>query len=200
MTINVLVACEFSGTVREAFKEMGFNAYSVDLEPSEIPSNQHYQEDAIKHINKHPGFYDLLIAHPPCTYLAVSGARWFNVPERLEKQREAVKFFLEFTKTDIPHYAIENPISIMATKYRKPDQYIQPYEYGHGETKKTSLWLYNLPSLKPTKIVNGRADRIHKMPPTKNPLIRQQERSRTYKGIAQAMAEQWGIYLEDVIQ
>ena len=188
--INVLIACEFSGIVRESFRNLGYNAYSVDLLPTEIPSLYHFQEDVIQHIRDRTGFYDLMIAHPPCTHLAVSGARWF--PDKKEEQVKAIDFFMEFTKTGIPHYAIENPVCIMATKYRKPDQYIQPYEYGHGETKKTSFWLHNLPFLQPTDIVEGRADRIHRIPPNPN---RWKDRSRTYPGIAMAMAEQWGEYV-----
>ena len=193
--LNVLIACEFSGIEREAFRKLGYNAYSVDLLPTEIPSSYHVQEDVIQHIKNHSGFYDLMIAHPPCTHLAVSGARWFK--DKKEEQEKAMDFFLKFTKTGIPHYAIENPVCIMATEYRKPDQYIQPWEYGHGETKKTSLWLYNLPKLNSTDIVVGREDRIHKLPPGVN---RWRDRSRGYSGVANAMAEQWGEYVSALKQ
>jgi hypothetical protein len=131
--------------------------------------------------------WDLMIAHPPCTHLAVSGARWFKQKEI--EQWNAICFFMELIKAPIEKICVENPISIMSTKYRKPDQIIQPWQFGHGETKATCLWLKNLPLLKPTNIVEGREARIHKMPPSKD---RWKERSRFYKGIADAMAEQWG--------
>jgi len=181
--MNVLIACEFSGIVREAFKAKGHDALSCDLLPSEIPGN-HYQGDVRDIIDN--GF-DLMIAHPPCTHLAVSGARWFK--DKKVEQKEALDFVRFLMDANIPKIAIENPISIISSHIRKPDQIIQPWQFGHGETKKTCLWLKNLPLLQPTNIVDGRKDRIHKLPPSET---RWKERSRTYKGIAQAMADQWG--------
>lgn len=181
--MRVLIACEFSGIVREAFKAKGHDAWSCDLLPTEIPGN-HYQGDVLDIIND--GF-DLMIAHPPCTHLAVSGARWFK--NKKEEQYQAVKFFIALLNADIKMIAVENPISIMSTIYRKPDQIIQPWQFGHGETKATCLWLKNLPLLSSTNIVSGREQRIHKMPPGPE---RWKERSRTFPGIAEAMAQQWG--------
>jgi hypothetical protein len=181
--MRVLVACEFSGLVREAFRAKGHDAISCDLLDTEIPG-PHYKGDVRDILND--GF-DLLIGHPPCTHLAVSGARWFKEKER--EQKEAVSFFMEMINAPIPKIAVENPISIMSRIYRKPDQIIQPWMYGHGETKSTCLWLKNLPLLKPSDIVEGRDDRIHKMPPGPD---RWKERSRTYPGIAAAFAAQWG--------
>ena len=184
--MKVLVACEFSGIVREAFRKRGHIAYSCDLLPSEDNSTKHYQED-ISEILDRPHDWDLLIAHPPCTHLSVSGARWFKTKEYA--QEKAISFFMYLVNQDIKRICIENPISIMSTKYKKPDQIIQPWQFGHGETKATCLWLKNLPKLVPTNIVEGREARIHKMPPSKD---RGRLRSITYQGIADAMAEQWG--------
>lgn len=181
--MKVLIACEFSGIVREAFKAKGHEALSCDLLPSEIQGN-HYQGDVKDIIDN--GF-DLMIAHPPCTHLAVSGARWFK--DKKVEQKEALDFVRFLMDANIPKIAIENPISIISSHIRKPDQIIQPWQFGHGETKATCIWLKNLPLLQPTNIVDGRKDRIHKLPPSEN---RWKERSRTYEGIAQAMAEQWG--------
>ena len=181
--MKVLVACEFSGIVREAFKVKGHDAISCDLLPSEIPGN-HYKGDVRDIIDD--GF-DLMIAHPPCTHLAVSGARWFK--DKKVEQKEALDFVRFLMDSNIPKIAIENPISIISSHIRKPDQIIQPWQFGHGETKATCIWLKNLPLLQPTNIVDGRKDRIHKLPPSEN---RWKERSRTYEGIAKAMAEQWG--------
>ena len=180
--MKVLVACEFSGTVRNAFVAKGHDAASCDLLPTESPGS-HYISD-IRKLDL--SGIDLLIAHPPCTYLCVAGARWWKGKER--EQAEAIDFFVWFTHLKMPR-AIENPIGIMSTAYRKPDQIIQPWQFGHGETKATCLWLFDLPKLIPTKIVEGRKDRIHKMPETKDSW---KKRSLTYPGIAQAMAEQWG--------
>jgi site-specific DNA-cytosine methylase len=180
--MKVLIACEFSGIVREAFKTKGHDAISCDLLPSEIPG-KHYHGDVKDIINDD---WDLMIAHPPCTHLAVSGARWFKYKQI--EQREALDFVHFLMNADIPKIAIENPISIISSHIRKPDQIIQPWQFGHGETKATCLWLKNLPKLQPTNIVDGRKDRIHKLPPSET---RWKERSRTYTGIAQAMAEQW---------
>ncbi|MCK5016929.1 MAG: DNA cytosine methyltransferase [Candidatus Peribacteraceae bacterium] len=181
--MKVLIACEFSGIVRDAFKARGHDACSCDLLPTEKPG-QHIQDDVIYLIHRK---WDLMIAFPPCTYLAVSGARWFK--DRRKEQEMAVKFFMMLALVNIPKICIENPVGIMSTRWRKPDQYIQPWQFGHGETKKTGLWLHNLPKLKPTNIVKGRSARIHRMPPSKD---RGRLRSITYQGIADAMAEQWG--------
>lgn len=181
--MKVLIACEFSGIVREAFRKKGHDDWSCDLLPTEIPGH-HIQDDVLNHLDEG---WDMMIAHPPCTHLAVSGARWFVGKEK--ERWEAIKFFMEIALCDVPMVAIENPIGIMSTVYRKPDQIIQPWQFGHGETKATCLWLKGLPKLQPTNIVEGREARIHKMPPLEN---RGKERSRTYHGIADAMADQWG--------
>jgi hypothetical protein len=181
--MKILVACEFSGIVREAFKTKGHDAYSCDLLPTEIPGN-HIQDDVLEIINQG---WDMMIAHPPCTHLASSGARWFK--NKINEQQEAINFFMDLMNCGIPKIALENPIGIMSTQYRKPDQIIQPWQYGHGETKATCLWLKNLPLLKPSNIVSGREARIHKLPPSPE---RWKLRSRTFAGIAEAMANQWG--------
>ena len=185
--MRVLVACEFSGIVRDAFAAKGHDAWSCDLLPTERPG-QHIQGNVLEILDD--GF-DLLIAHPPCTYLAVSGARWFRISEdRIHAQDSAVKFFLALSLAwRIPQIAIENPISIMSTGWRQPDQIIQPWQFGHGEVKATCLWLKNLPKLQPTNIVEGRIARVHRMPPGPD---RWKERSRTLQGIANAMADEWG--------
>lgn len=182
--MKVLVACEFSGVVRDAFLERGHDAVSCDLLPTESPG-PHIQGDVLEIINS--GEWDLMIAHPPCTHLAVSGARWFK--DKKEEQYQAINFFMQLAFCETPKYCIENPVSIMSTTWRPPDQYIQPWQFGHGETKKTGLWLRGLPKLVPTNIVDGRDARIHNMPPGKD---RWKKRSITYTGIACAMAEQWG--------
>lgn len=182
--MRVLVACEFSGIVRDAFAARGHDAWSCDLLPTERPG-QHRQMGVISMSLYHG--WDLMIAHPPCTHLAVSGARWFK--DKREEQQHAIEFFMALVTAPIDRIAVENPISIMSTHYRKPDQIIQPWQFGHGETKATCLWLKGLPLLKPTDVVAGREHRIHRMPPGPN---RARERSRTYQGIADAMAEQWG--------
>jgi len=173
---------------------MGHDAWSCDLLPSEIPG-QHIQDDVLNVLENEDYMrgcfgdykpFDLMIAHPPCTYLAVSGARWFAT--RLEKQKKALQFVKDLMNANIDRICIENPISIISSAIRKPDQIIQPWQFGHGETKATCLWLKNLPKLRSTNIVDGRENRIHRMSPGKN---RWRERSRTYAGIAQAMAEQW---------
>jgi site-specific DNA-cytosine methylase len=181
--MKVLIACEFSGIVREAFAKRGHDAYSCDLLPTEI-TGQHIQGDVLGILNDG---WDLMIAHPPCTHLAVSGARWFKNKQR--EQKEAIGFFMALAEAPINKICIENPIGIMSTVYRKPDQIIQPWQFGHGEVKATCLWLKELPLLKPTNIVEGRIARIHKEPPSPD---RWKNRSRTYQGIAEAMAEQWG--------
>lgn len=181
--MRVLIACEFSGVIRDAFAARGHDAWSCDLLPSETEGN-HYQGDVLDIIDDS---WDLMIAHPPCTHLAVSGARWFKDKKR--EQAEALDFVRALLDDPTPMIALENPISVISSKIRKPDQIIQPWQYGHGETKATCLWLKNLPSLVPTSIVSGREARVHRMPPGPD---RWKERSRTFRGIAKAMAEQWG--------
>jgi hypothetical protein len=181
--VKVLVACEFSGLVRDAFLACGHDAVSCDLLPTERPG-PHIQGDVLDLLCR--GF-DLMVAHPPCTYLAVSGARWFS--ERRTDQEAALSFVRTLMLAPIAHIAIENPVSVIATRIREPDQIIQPYQYGHGETKATCLWLKNLPRLRSTHNVAGREARVHRMPPSDE---RWRERSRTYIGIADAMAQQWG--------
>ena len=183
LLMRVLVACEFSGRVRDAFIKRGHHAVSCDLLPSETPG-PHKIGDVLHLL--HWG-WDLLIAHPPCRFLAVSGARWFS--ERQEEQADALEFVRQLMDAPIDRIAIENPVSVISSKIRKPDQYIQPWEHGHPETKKTGLWLKGLPLLKPSKVVEGREPVVHRMPPGPE---RWKHRSRTYKGIAAAMAEQWG--------
>uniref|UniRef100_A0A6M3LFF8 Putative methyltransferase n=1 Tax=viral metagenome TaxID=1070528 RepID=A0A6M3LFF8_9ZZZZ len=181
--VNVLIACEFSGIVRNAFKKMGHDALSCDLLPTERPGN-HYQGDVRDIL--YDKVFDLMIAFPPCFRLAVSGARWFKGREK--EQKEAIKFFMELINAPIPRICVENPIGIMSTVYRKPDQIIQPWQFGHGETKATCLWLKNLPLLKPTNIVEGREGRVWKESPGPE---RWKNRSRIYTGFAEAMVEQW---------
>ena len=187
--MRVLIACEFSGIVRDAFAARGHDAWSCDLLPSDRPG-QHLIMDAREAFglyNPTALDWDLMVAFPPCTYLAVSGARWFE--QRRPEQREAVAFVRALMRAPIEHIAIENPIGVLSTRIRKPDQIIQPWQFGHGETKATCLWLKNLPLLKPTNIVEGREARVHREPPSPD---RWKKRSRTYQGIADAMAEQWG--------
>lgn len=183
---RILIACEYSGIVREAFRKRGFDAMSCDLLDTEI-TGPHYKGDVFDIINEG---YDLMIAHPPCTHLAVSGARWFK--EKQNEQAEALRFVMALMDAPIKHIAIENPISIISSKIRKPNQIIQPWQYGHGETKATCLWLKNLPKLQPSKIVDGREGKVWKMPPSSD---RWKNRSRTFPGIAEAMATQWGDFL-----
>jgi len=182
--MRVLIACEYSGTVRDAFRDLGHDAWSCDLLPSEADPKYHIHGD-VKEVLTYG--WDLMIAHPPCTHLAVSGARWFK--DKVQEQKEALDFVRDLLTAPIPRIALENPVSIISSHIRKPDQVIQPWQFGHGETKATCLWLKSLPKLTPTNIVDGREARIHKMPPGPN---RWRERSRTYQGIAKAMAEQWG--------
>lgn len=183
--MRVLVACEYSGRVRDAFIKRGHDAMSCDLLPTEAPG-PHYQGDVRDIIRTG---WDLMICHPPCTHLAVSGARHFAAKKASGVQDEALDFVRFLLDAPITHIALENPVSIISSRIRKPDQIIQPWQFGHGETKATCIWLKNLMPLRPTNIVDGRDDRIHKMPPGPN---RWKERSRTYQGIADAMAEQWG--------
>lgn len=188
--MRVLVACEFSGIVREAFRKLGHDAWSCDLLPSEI-DGQHYEGNVLELLDNDP-HWDLMIAHPPCTHLAVSGARWFK--GKLAEQNNALVFAWALLDAPIKHIALENPVSIISTHIRKPDQIVQPWQFGHGETKATCLWLKNLPKLVSTNIVDGREHRVHKLGPSKD---RWKERSRTLQGIANAMAEQWGSICPD---
>jgi len=181
--MRILVACEFSGTVRDAFIARGHDAMSCDLEPTDKPG-PHYKGDVMDVINDG---WDLMVAHPPCTHLAVSGARWFK--NKQKEQAEALEFVRILLDSKIDKIALENPISIISSRIKKPSQVIQPWQFGHGETKATCLWLKNLPLLKPTNVVEGREQRIHKMPPSKD---RWKLRSATFQGIADAMANQWG--------
>lgn len=182
---KVLVACEESQAVTIEFRKLGIEAYSCDLEECTGGHPEwHIKGDVLPLLKED---WDLVLAFPPCTDLAVSGARWF--PEKIKdgRQQASISFFMDFTKLTCK-WAIENPVGIMSSYYRKPDQYIQPWEYGHGETKKTCLWLNGLPELVPTNIVEGRLNRIHTMPPSKD---RGKLRSKTYEGVAKAMANQW---------
>ena len=218
--MRVLIACEFSGIVREAFRKRGHDAWSCDLLPAEDESIYHYRDDVLTH-SQHG--WDMMIAFPPCTHLAVSGARWFK--EKRAAQLMALEFVQMLMDAPIPHIAIENPIGVISTKIRKPDQIIQPWQFGEDASKKTCLWLKNLPLLKPAKLVlphyrcrcgysfgyelgkygcanccadYGPAKLVHS---NQTPTGQNNEppgpdqarnRSRTYQGIADAMAEQWG--------
>jgi hypothetical protein len=184
---RVLVACEYSGRVRDAFIRNGCEAVSCDLLPTDQPG-PHYQGDVFDIINDG---WDLMVAHPPCTHLAVSGARWFHKKEK--EQEEALDFVRRLMAAPINQVAIENPISVISSKIRKPDQIIQPWMFGHGETKATCLWLKNLPPLQPTEIVDGRENKVHRMPPSEH---RWKLRSLTYQGIADAMGDQWSVQVE----
>lgn len=196
--MRVLVACEFSGTVRRAFREAGHDAWSCDLLPAEDGDGHHFQKDILTVLptagySEHHAGWDLLIAHPPCTHLAVSGARWFK--EKAKEQAEALEFVRALLNAPIPRIALENPISIISSRIRKPDQIIQPWQFGHGEVKATCLWLKNLPKLTPTNIVDGRHPACWLASPGPD---RWKIRSRTYEGIAQAMAAQWGALDQQV--
>lgn len=184
--MKVLVACEYSGRVRDAFAAKGHFAMSCDLLPSESPGH-HYQGDVSDLLDLG---WDLMICHPPCTHLAVSGARHFAEKQASGVQQEALAFVQMLLDAPIPHICLENPVSIISSRIRKPDQIIQPWQFGHGETKATCLWLKGLPPLVPTDIVEGREAKVHRMPPGPD---RWKDRSRTYQGIANAMADQWGV-------
>lgn len=182
--MRVLVACEESQEVCKAFRARGHEAFSCDVLPcSGGHPEWHIKDDILKHLDDG---WDLMIAHPPCTFLAVSGARWFK--DRRPQQAEALAFFLMLLHAPIPKKAVENPIGV-ASWVRKPDQIIQPWQFGHGEVKATCLWLEGLPKLQPTDIVEGREPKVHHMPPGPE---RAKLRSKTFPGIARAMAEQWG--------
>lgn len=182
--LRVLVACEFSGVVRRAFQARGHEAWSCDVLPSEDVTGFHYHRNVLGLLDDG---WDLMIAHPPCTRLASSGARYFTGRE--QEQADAVEFVRLLMDAPIPRIAIENPIGVLSTKIRKPEQIVQPWMFGHGETKATCLWLKNLPKLIPTNVVEGRVARVHREPLGPE---RWKNRSRTYAGIAAAMAEQWG--------
>lgn len=177
------MACEYSGIVRDAFLRAGHDAMSSDMLPTESPG-PHYQGDVRDVLLEG---WDLMVAHPPCTHLAVSGARWFS--EKRAQQEEAIEFVRLLLSAPIERIALENPVSVISSRIRPPDQIIQPWMFGHGEVKATCLWLKNLPPLHPTRIVEGREARIHRMAPSKD---RGKLRSMTYAGIADAMASQWG--------
>ena len=184
--MRVLVACEYSGRVRDAFLRQGHYAMSVDLLESESNFGDHYKGDVRAVLSAN---WDLLVAHPPCTNLAVSGARHFARKRALgviDRDLDFVRFLMN---CDIPRIAIENPVSLISSAIRKPEQIIQPWMFGHGETKATCLWLKGLPKLTPTDIVDGRENKVHRMPPSAD---RWKNRSRTFLGIAEAMATQWG--------
>lgn len=185
-SMRVLVACEYSGVVRDAFIALGHDAISCDLLPTEAPG-PHYQGDLFDVID-YP--FDLMVAHPPCTHLSVSGSRHFSAKRFDGRQQAAASFFMRIVRqsSHIPMTAIENPVCIMSSLYRKPDQIIHPWQFGHGETKSTCLWLKGLPQLVPTNVVDGRSPRINRMPPSKD---RWKHRSKTYKGFAEAMDDQW---------
>ncbi len=189
MKMRVLIACEFSGIVRDAFLRKGHLAWSCDLLDTDSPGHLHYKGNVMDLFNN-PDVpdWDLVIAHPPCTYLAVSGNRWYA---NTSLRTGGIEFVEKLWKMKTPKICIENPIGVLSTKSKlgKPTQIIQPWQFGHGETKATCLWLKGLPKLEATNIVDGREARIHKMPPSKE---RSKLRSITYQGIANAMAEQWG--------
>ena len=182
--MNVLIACEFSGIVRDAFTRLGHFAVSCDLLPSET-DGPHYTGDVLNILDLG---WDLMIAHPPCTHLAVSGARWFVGKQ--QEQTVALDFVRALWNAPIDRIALENPIGIISSRIRKPDQIIQPWMFGHDEVKATCLWLKNLPLLQPTRIVDGRHPRVHHEPPHPD---RWKNRSRTFTGIAEAMATLWAV-------
>lgn len=185
--MRVLVACEYSGVVRRAFRALGHDAWSCDLLPSEDDSPFHIQDNVLLNLGDD---WDLMVAHPPCQHLSVSGARHFKEKQADGRQQAALEFVQRLMDAPINRIAIENPISIISSRIRKPDQIIHPWQFGHGETKATCLWLKNLPKLVPTDIVEGREARVHKMAPSPN---RWKDRSRTYEGVGAAMAAQWGL-------
>jgi len=203
IALRVLVACEFSGVVRRAFAARGHDAWSCDLLPSEDRSNRHITGDARDILGD--GWDLLMVAHPPCTRLCNSGVRWLSKPppgktaDQMQGElREGAALFSAFWNAPIERVAVENPImhkhaKALIENYAEPAQTIQPWQFGHGETKGTCLWLRGLPKLTPTQIVEGRTARVHRMPPGPD---RWKERSRTFAGIAEAMADQWGGYAQ----
>ena len=202
--MKILIACEFSGTVREAFAAKGHDAWSCDIEPTDIPGN-HYQGD-VKEILKKG--WDMMIAHPPCTYLTVTGNKWFKpeykdrFPTRQQDRKDAIKFFMMLAEAPIDKIVIENPIGIMSTTYKKPNQIIHPWQFGHEASKSTCLWIKGLPNLEPTNIVGKgefvtyksgkRMTKWYADAASKPPKERAKIRNTTFTGIAQAMANQWG--------
>lgn len=196
--MNVLVACEYSGVVRDAFRKLGHNAWSCDIIECDADPKYHIQRDVFQILDQN---WDLMIAHPPCTYLCNSGTHWNRRrPERIKLQDEAADFFMALYDCNIPKIAVENPVGVMSTRFRPPDQYIEPYWFGDPYPKKTGLWLKNLPKLTPTNIIepeviyyNGRRfSAIHDGPPGTGHKDRAKARSKTFQGIADAMASQWG--------
>lgn len=190
--MRVLVACEFSGTVRRAFAARGHDAWSCDLLPAEDRSNRHIIGDARELLGD--GWDLLMVAHPPCTRLCNSGVRWLAERDLWTDLDDAAELFSDFWNAPIERIAVENPVMHRHAKarivnYAEPAQSVQPWQFGHGETKRTCLWLKNLPKLRPTNIVSGREQRVHRMPPGPD---RRKERSRFFSGIAEAMADQWG--------
>lgn len=186
MTCERKIACEESQAVTIEMRRLGHEAYSCDIEPcSGGHPEWHLQVDALELLKMK---WDMILAFPPCTHLAVSGARYFEQKRKDGRQQAAIDFFMRFANADCPKIAIENPVGIMSSVWRKPDQIIQPWQFGHGETKKTCLWLKGIPLLVPTNIVDGREQRIWKMPPSED---RAKNRAKTFPGIARAMAEQW---------
>ena len=184
--MKILVASDESQAVTIEMRRLGHEAYSCDIEPcSGGHPEWHLQVDALELLKMK---WDMILAFPPCTHLAVSGARYFEQKRKDGRQQAAIDFFMRFANADCPKIAIENPVGIMSSVWRKPDQIIQPWQFGHGETKKTCLWLKGIPLLVPTNIVDGREQRIWKMPPSED---RAKNRAKTFPGIARAMAEQW---------
>lgn len=188
--MKILVGCEFSGIVREAFRKHGHNAWSCDLLSADDKSEYHIQDDILNHLDED---WDIAIFHPPCTFLTISANKWYKdeldmFSDRQNSRIDAIKFFMQLINCNIPKVAVENPIGVMSSRYRKPDQILQPWMFGHGETKATCLWLKGLPKLEPTDIVSGREQRLHYLPKTDD---RWKLRSITFQGIADAMAKQW---------
>ena len=196
--MKMLVACEYSGTVREAFAKKGWDAWSCDLLPTDIPSDKHIQDDCLKVIASQS--WDLIIGHPPCTYLTVSNSKNWAKLQANGKQQEAIDFALAIWDADCPRICVENPVGALSTRSRmkKPTQYVQPYQFGHAEQKKTGLWLKGLPPLTTTDFIDVSGlpkkdvQRLHYLPPSKD---RWKLRSKTYQGIADAMADQWTMPL-----
>lgn len=201
--MKILIACEYSGTVRDAFIKAGHEAMSCDLLPTDVPG-PHYHGSVFDIIDKG---WDMMIGHPPCTYLTVTGNKWFKpefkhrFPDRHKQREDAIAFFKSMFECNIPRICLENPVGILSSVYRKPTQYVQPWQFGDPHSKKTGLWLKNLPELVPTKIVepqfyiykDGRKDPIwHVESMRMKPLERMKYRSKTFQGIADAMAAQWG--------
>jgi len=191
--LKVLVACEFSGVVRDAFRRHGHDAVSCDLLPTEVPG-PHYQGDVFEFLAQYPGRFDLMVAFPPCTYLSVSGNRWMRCPSRSAQIVEAVDFVKRLWALPIFYVALENPVSRLSSLFSPPTQSVQPWQFGHGEVKRTCFWLRNLPLLVPTNVVPGRDDRVHRAVPGPD---RWRERSRFLPGLADAMAFQWGRSILD---